>query len=1027
MENDEGAAQDEGNGEKLLKDLADVESAALIETATGNCEKPSEIVENDLQAKELSTNGCDSNDVKLAEDECTSETKSNEAISEEPIVDAIAPIEDDSEGKSANDSAMDTTAEQEIQHAGAVNEANDDDDENDLPRATDDDLSEINRSLKVLGASQFEQENNEKDLLNAGNGSVDVPTFNGESMSENADTVDSDINFDKIFDGLPENRKTDYENMLTNDLQPIAVEPNVKEVVSVAKTAIEIPEPEKPIELDKLSNGEEFNSSIQESAKQDEAPEIHDLTATSGDEKTLNNSDIGPDDEDLLLKSPSMDDKFDNKPDYTESMLLKDESKASNEVIDDDDDEDDDVVAIMDSSDDIEPMTTQTDEKETPEPVSQSIEPEKSEPKTVELLNESQPTETDNQADSLCDQLKRFDASETTPNQCDDQNDDKVVINEEKSTNETDDIELSNQDDIEKANLEPIAKSPSESASIQLPEKQSDEIIENLENKENNLLEEMSTSPMSVDQCLEGSMSSVRDDLGATETEFAEKVVDLKDDNSTDARDGFSESKSNSTADLHADDVSHSSIDKNDSSDVVEMSASIGNFDSILDLQDLIESKSETGNEIAVDTPDKSNESVIAIDDDDVIFDSSTPQAAKDSADNTVADVEQPPSKRMRMDETQNESESVATKPDVDVAKPLCLEEENESADPTDNQTKQPDDDDDDILIIETPETKPTDSVANSNKRPASPLDAAIDEGIRKKHKPDTATEEPVSTEPSTVDNVEVKDSTEPEPEVTIEPVAKTEVKEEADIVKSGSVKVQEPVEKAIDTKDDMKVELTPKPEMADKRSIALDFAAKFKKGLNQMSRKNLEELVLEKIIEAIVHKSEYSELKQKSDAQEQMIQASRVKLQEIGKQYRDLEIIFSRLKKDLENRNQSLVTPLKITRAVGLQVCVNKALMTKELAKVTAPQRHATVRSPAQVTRSVVHAAPPTVTHAQLSTLVHHQKPIPVPGQRQVQQIQARMPVRQAIRQITPEQARVTTTTGKFTSFSLFEVATPN
>lgn len=91
------------------------------------------------------------------------------------------------------------------------------------------------------------------------------------------------------------------------------------------------------------------------------------------------------------------------------------------------------------------------------------------------------------------------------------------------------------------------------------------------------------------------------------------------------------------------------------------------------------------------------------------------------------------------------------------------------------------------------------------------------------------------------------------------------------------------------------------------------------------MSRKELEDFVLAKIVEGIIEKSDYSELKIKCDAQEQLLRTFRIKVNELSKQFRDLEMVHSRVVNDLEARNQNIVTPVKITRAVGLQVCLQK------------------------------------------------------------------------------------------------------
>lgn len=63
-----------------------------------------------------------------------------------------------------------------------------------------------------------------------------------------------------------------------------------------------------------------------------------------------------------------------------------------------------------------------------------------------------------------------------------------------------------------------------------------------------------------------------------------------------------------------------------------------------------------------------------------------------------------------------------------------------------------------------------------------------------------------------------------------------------------------------------------------------------------------------------------------------------RQKIQEITKQYRDLDMVHSRVQKDLESRIQNTVTPIKITRAVGLQVALQKSIVKETPAPVLTP-----------------------------------------------------------------------------------------
>ncbi|CAD7077482.1 unnamed protein product [Hermetia illucens] len=60
-------------------------------------------------------------------------------------------------------------------------------------------------------------------------------------------------------------------------------------------------------------------------------------------------------------------------------------------------------------------------------------------------------------------------------------------------------------------------------------------------------------------------------------------------------------------------------------------------------------------------------------------------------------------------------------------------------------------------------------------------------------------------------------------------------------------------------------------------------------------------------------------------EKQEKLIATHRTKIAEISKQFRDLEMVHNRVVKDLEMKNQQFIMPVKITRAVGLQVLIPK------------------------------------------------------------------------------------------------------
>lgn len=881
----------------------------------------------------------------------------------------------------------------------------------------------------------------EKQIPNDGDGdgdnNIEMSTPNGESLTENIDSGDADINFDQIFDNLPENSTTSDSNNATrteDDVQPIETVPEVPEATPLVAEAHESETKEvEPIEGEK--------NAAEPEGKNETVVKVSDISL-----------EMSPEAEEELLKSPSMTEQCPNvSTEYSESMLLKDDSKIGATIADE-------VDTVPAATEEVAETNTATNT-------------------TIMIESNELPT-----SESLFDQLKAAEVAEESIKMASNklEGDDKHTQEKIESADKSKDalvVEIDN--DSNGSDLKESIDSPA-SNSVQSAHNIDESIGETMDainNKENNLLEEMAGSPASVGNCMDGgSLSSARD---ADDNGFADSVIDIKDGNSNDARDGFDNDDKISTSSCHEmmDQTSNSNDHKMDtkySSNVSRSNESTGfTNEALLDLQDSIESdnlgaKSYDGNEVEdiVDTPDKSSESVIAIDDDDDdAIDSSTPiftsNEPSDKVDEETKGIEEPPAKRMRIES--DEGNDVASNDENQKTEAVeCTEKAFDSTANDESSTKEdnviavepkenvtiesePDknqatieEDDDDLVIVESNESEQSSAAAdtasnstNSNKRPASPSPIDTADETRKKHKSNedgdittapvaivsdvTATvnkldeqNDTVKTDVVKVDLDAVKNSSEEPTEVKasdVDNLPKSPIVEDDSIV---------PMEESKPVKNvELKVELKPEPEQCEKRSIALDFATKFKKSLAQMSRKNLEEFVLVKITEAIVHKSEFSELKQKSDAQEQMIQASRVKLQEIGKQYRDLEMVYARLKKDLENKNQIIVSPIKITRAVGLQVSIQKD-------GTKAPPQKQSVQSNGVVTYSTNASTIRTIMRPDQATAsinsAQHQRLASSLASKQITHIQ-RQPVRPGpattIRQVVPEQQRLTTTTG--------------
>ncbi|KAJ8713675.1 hypothetical protein PYW07_014045 [Mythimna separata] len=104
------------------------------------------------------------------------------------------------------------------------------------------------------------------------------------------------------------------------------------------------------------------------------------------------------------------------------------------------------------------------------------------------------------------------------------------------------------------------------------------------------------------------------------------------------------------------------------------------------------------------------------------------------------------------------------------------------------------------------------------------------------------------------------------------------------------------------------------------------NFLKSAKKNLSDMTREELEEFCILKIVESIVDRSNLSEIKNKLKTVAQGVDEYRKKVMMLTKQNRDLQVV---LKSIQEEQKKSLpgtpITPLKITRSVGMQVFMEK------------------------------------------------------------------------------------------------------
>ncbi|XP_063535695.1 protein PFC0760c isoform X2 [Cydia strobilella] len=105
---------------------------------------------------------------------------------------------------------------------------------------------------------------------------------------------------------------------------------------------------------------------------------------------------------------------------------------------------------------------------------------------------------------------------------------------------------------------------------------------------------------------------------------------------------------------------------------------------------------------------------------------------------------------------------------------------------------------------------------------------------------------------------------------------------------------------------------------------IPENFLKTCKKNLVDMTRDELEEFCVLKIVESILDRSNLSEIKNKLKTLTQNLEEYKKKAMMLQKQNRDLQVVFKSVQDDVKKASDAPIVPLKITRSVGMQVLMS-------------------------------------------------------------------------------------------------------
>lgn len=122
--------------------------------------------------------------------------------------------------------------------------------------------------------------------------------------------------------------------------------------------------------------------------------------------------------------------------------------------------------------------------------------------------------------------------------------------------------------------------------------------------------------------------------------------------------------------------------------------------------------------------------------------------------------------------------------------------------------------------------------------------------------------------------------------------------------------------------------------------AFKFNFMKKFSAETSSLSRPELEELLTQKIAESINFRIDNTDLRERIERQEKINESYMKRWNILMKQYNDLEWIHKGIVKDLNDRPDALIMPMKITREIGLQI-FPYADDSMSATTSTSPQQH--------------------------------------------------------------------------------------
>ncbi|XP_045450723.1 myb-like protein X [Melitaea cinxia] len=164
---------------------------------------------------------------------------------------------------------------------------------------------------------------------------------------------------------------------------------------------------------------------------------------------------------------------------------------------------------------------------------------------------------------------------------------------------------------------------------------------------------------------------------------------------------------------------------------------------------------------------------------------------------------------------------------------------------------------------------------------------------------------------------------------------------------------------------------------LTQKPLLPVNFLKSCKKNLADMTRDELEEFCILKIVESVVDRSNLSEIKAQLKNMGQNIEEYKKKAMTISKQNRDLQVVLKSVQEEQKKKSDVPITPLKITRSVGMQVFMTDKITVRRKSTLIGNNSQNNLvpnNSPNRLNKSLSNQSPKTQSNG------NNNQQIPVP-----------------------------------------------